>query len=194
MFCGLRERPRHAKVSHLQAVRLLARDQDVLRLEVTVDDAVGVQKMNASHQLQLEIAYHLRLQSAAGALDGCDAEPSHMLFQILIDKLEDQMYSPKSAIDVEQTHNVWMLRTPQHCHLTNRRAWHTLLLVNRLHLLHSHDPVRRGVPALVDGSIGALSDSNLIQHVLPFEASFLSAGLGSLVISLGCHREDAQRA
>merc|ERR1719440_24497 len=148
----------HSEVGYLQTVRLLARDQDILGLQVSVDDAVRVQELYASSQLQAEVANNIWLQRASGSSGRRIAKRAHMLLQVLIDELEDKVDSPEIDEDIKELHHIRMVRVPQYSNLADRSARYPLLLVHGLHLLHCYSPASLRASALVNSPICSFPD------------------------------------
>ena len=141
------------KIGELK-VALLVNEQ-VLRLEVTVQDTMAVAVAHALDELRHETLDHglaepQRLQVRRRAIRQRLAAPAvrhrqrlHVLLEIQIQKLKHQVQLvPIGVHNVEQPHNVRVIHLLQQRDFANRRRGYALVFGLQADLLEGDDPVR----------------------------------------------------
>mmetsp|Transcript_25471 Transcript_25471/g.78404 ORF Transcript_25471/g.78404 Transcript_25471/m.78404 type:complete len:353 (-) Transcript_25471:83-1141(-) len=120
-------------------------EEEILRLEVSVEDASLVAIRDAAEHLE-EKAHGLRRLQAAPRLP---ARRVHVMLEILVQELEGQVQLGVRVHDVVQRHDVRVRELLQQRNLPDRRRRHALLLVRKPDLLQRQDLLRPHVPHFV---------------------------------------------
>mmetsp|Transcript_28794 Transcript_28794/g.74912 ORF Transcript_28794/g.74912 Transcript_28794/m.74912 type:complete len:362 (+) Transcript_28794:179-1264(+) len=139
--------PSQAEVGDLQAQPGV--DEEVLGLEVSMQDSVGVAEIDAVTQLVGEELDSLGIQWAAQRL--------HVLLEVVLAKLEDEHKLLRGAEDIQQPDDVRVGELPHEGDLADGRARHALI-AGFLALLHGDKLASADLPRLVDLAIGALPE------------------------------------
>mmetsp|Transcript_18188 Transcript_18188/g.51805 ORF Transcript_18188/g.51805 Transcript_18188/m.51805 type:complete len:352 (-) Transcript_18188:40-1095(-) len=151
-------RSRQAEVGEFQPQ--LRVDQQVLRLQVAMQDAVGVAELGSPAELERHRLDDLRVQVLP-------AEPAHVLLQVLLHELENKHELLSRAKDVQQLDYVLVVELPQQRDLADGGAWDALLLRVQLHLLHGDVLAVAHVLGLVDPAVGPLPKQGLLRdHII----------------------------
>ena len=116
-----------AKISDLDNTFIL-RDEDVLRLEIAVDDALGVA---GGHTLEELIHDPLELLTVEGSDAGVEE-----LLEILINILEDKHEFTITGHDIEESNNIGVLDFTEECNLTDGDGGDTFFGALFTNLLH----------------------------------------------------------
>mmetsp|Transcript_23558 Transcript_23558/g.66636 ORF Transcript_23558/g.66636 Transcript_23558/m.66636 type:complete len:362 (+) Transcript_23558:255-1340(+) len=139
--------PSQAEVCNLEAqVRV---DQEVLRLEIPVQDPVGVAELNAVAQLMGHVLDDLWIHLALHGF--------HVLLEVVLAELEDEHKLFRGAEDIQQPDDVRVGELLHEGDLADSRARHALI-AGFLALLHGDKLASADLPRLVDLAIGALPE------------------------------------
>lgn len=156
-------------------------DEQVLRLEVAVQDAVGVAVAHALAQLHHELLDHgvvhdqclarqpraLGQRLATAAL--VDGQRLHVLLEVAVEELKHQVQLVAVGVhNVEQAHNVRVVHLLEQRDLADGRRRHALVLGLEADLLERHDALVLGgeVARLVYDTVCALP--NLLHLLVVF--------------------------
>lgn len=172
------ERAGQAKIGQLEIAILV--NQQILGLQVTMQDPVGVAVADALAQLHHELLDHLvvhaqRLPGQPRPLGQrlapatlADGQRLHVLLQVEVEELKDQIQLVAVGVDnVEQADNVGVVHLLEEGDLANGRGWHALILGFEADLLQRDDSLVFGgeVPRLVDDSVGAWGVSRAVKRL-----------------------------
>lgn len=132
------KRPSQTEISQLEVS--VAVNQQVLRLEVTVQDAVAVAVANAFHQLSHELLDHGIAQSHVLAQRRtfrqslptstlAHRKSLHVFLQVKVEELEDEVELVAVGVhDVQQSDNVGVIHLLQQGDLPDSSAGNTFIL------------------------------------------------------------------
>mmetsp|Transcript_103327 Transcript_103327/g.332856 ORF Transcript_103327/g.332856 Transcript_103327/m.332856 type:complete len:310 (-) Transcript_103327:158-1087(-) len=139
--------PSQAEVGDLQAQPGV--DEEVLGLEVSMQDSVGVAEIDAVTQLVGEELDSLGIQWAAQRL--------HVLLEVVLAELENEQQRRGGAEDVQQLDDVRVRERLHKRDLADGGAGHPLL-ARVLALLDGDHLTGAGYPRLIDLAVGALAE------------------------------------
>lgn len=138
---------RESKVGNLQ--NAVARHEQILRLEVAVHDAARVAKGQAAAELKEVGLDEGRWEHALAGF--------HVLFQVLVQKFEDEIEAAVFLDAIFQFDNVAMRQFSEQRNLTKRRGRNAFVFDLQANALERDDFVRDAIARLVDDSVRAFS-------------------------------------
>lgn len=157
-----------AKICELQVALLV--DEQVLRLEVAVQDAVAVAVAHALYKLRHELLDHVlaeaeRLQVRRRAVGQRLTPPAvgdrqrlHVLFQVEVEELKDEVeLVPVGVHYVEQSDNVGVVHLLEERDFADRRRRDAFVFGLEADLLQGHDSAGAEVARFVHHAIGPCS-------------------------------------
>ena len=127
----------------------VARDEEVLRLEVAVHDAPCVAEGKAAAELeQVGLDQHRTEQPGAGL---------HVLLEVAVEELEYQVELAVGLDAVLELHNVVVLELSEEADLAQRRRGDALVLDLESDPLQGHDLIGLPVLGFVDDAVRSLA-------------------------------------
>jgi hypothetical protein len=127
------KRPRQTEIRQLEVALLV--NQQVLRLEIAVQDAVRVAVLHAADQLVHEALHHILAEPHTRG------DSFHVLLKIQVEEFEDQVHLVALRNDVKELHDVRIVHLFEQTDLADGSARDTLVFCFETDLLHRYDPV-----------------------------------------------------
>lgn len=157
--------PSKTEIRQFQVAVLI--DEKILRLEVAVEDAVGVAVPDALNQLAHELldnvrpetqVLHIGIRERLATTALAHRQRLHVLLQVQVQILEDEVKLVSVGMDdVEQANNVGVVHLLEQGDFANGRAWNTLILGLETNLLEGNNALVLGcqIARFVNNSVGS---------------------------------------
>lgn len=166
---GNTECPGETEISQLQVA--LDVNQQILRLQITVQDAVAVAVANALYQLSHESlnhsftetqvgTHHRTIRKSLSTATLADGQSLHVFLQVEVKVFEDEVELMAVGVDnVQQLYNIGVLHLFEEGDLANGGTWDTLIFGFETDLLESDDTIGMvELAGLVDNTVGTYED------------------------------------